>query len=86
MAPFQGLCDGLRGGCWRSSCFPPTMTSRMPAPPGNRCEVLIGRSLAACVHPLAAWRSKARSFRVLLLAGYFTAGYVAALATLALMR
>jgi hypothetical protein len=33
---------------------------------------------------MAAWRSKARSFRVLLLAGYFAAGYLTVLATLAL--
>jgi len=50
----------------------------------TRCEVLVGRSLAACVHPLAAWRSTGRSFRPLLLAGYFTVGYVGVLAALAL--
>jgi len=48
-------------------------------------EVLIGRSLAACVHPMAAWRSKARSFRLLLVAGYFGLGYVTVLATMALI-
>jgi hypothetical protein len=47
-------------------------------------EVLIGRSLAACVHPMAAWRSKTRSFRVLLLTGYFALGYIAVLAGIAL--
>ena len=51
----------------------------------NRCEVLLGRALAACAHPLAAWRSTARSFRVLLLAGYFAAGYITVLATLILL-
>ncbi len=48
-------------------------------------EVLIGRSLAACVHPIAAWQSKARSFRVLLVAGYFALGYVAVLTAIALI-
>lgn len=51
----------------------------------HRCEVLIGRSLAACVHPIAAWRSTARSFRVMLFAGYFTAAYVSVLAALILL-
>ena len=62
----------------------------MPSPqrnrPSNRCEVLIGQSLAACVHPLAAWRSTARAFRVLLLAGYFAAGYAAVLTTMLLLK
>jgi hypothetical protein len=53
--------------------------------PANRCEVLIGQSLAACVHPLAAWRSTARSLRVMLFAGYFTAAYITVLATLILL-
>jgi hypothetical protein len=46
----------------------------------NRWEILAGRTLAACVHPTAAWRSTVRSFRVLLVAGYFAAGYLGALA------
>ena len=52
----------------------------------NRYEVLLGRSLAACVHPLAAWRSTMRSFRVLLLAGYFAVGYVVVLASMILLQ
>ncbi|HET9361782.1 MAG TPA: hypothetical protein VFO58_18650 [Vicinamibacterales bacterium] len=47
--------------------------------------MLIGQSLAACVHPIAAWRSTARSFRVMLLAGYFTAAYVGVLSALVLL-
>jgi hypothetical protein len=35
---------------------------------------------------MAAWQSKARSFRVLLVAGYFAVGYFAALATLAMIQ
>ena len=49
-------------------------------------EVLLGRSMAACVHPMAAWQSKARSFRVLLVASYFVVGYLSGLAALALIR
>jgi len=48
-------------------------------------EVLLGRSLAACAHPMAAWQAKARSFRVLLVGGYFLAGYLAVLAAMALI-
>jgi hypothetical protein len=48
-------------------------------------EVLLGRSLAACAHPFAAWQSRARSFRVLVVAGYFAVGYVAVLAAIALI-
>jgi hypothetical protein len=33
---------------------------------------------------MAAWQSKARSFRVLLVAGYFAVGYVTVLAAIAL--
>jgi hypothetical protein len=52
----------------------------------RRHEILLGRSLAACAHPLAAWRSRIRSFRVLVLAGYFTAGYVTVLAAMVFMN
>lgn len=61
------------------------MASYSPNSASRRHEVLIGRSLAACVHPMAAWQSKARSFRLLLVAGYFAVGYVAALAAIALI-
>jgi hypothetical protein len=62
------------------------MAFRAPARASNRYEVMIGRSLAACVHPLAAWRSRVRSFRVLLLAGYFTAGYLTVLVGITLFE
>lgn len=55
-------------------------------PPNSRCAVLIGRTLAACFHPMPAWRYPARSFRVLLLAGYFAAGYATGLTVLVLMN
>jgi hypothetical protein len=71
----RGLLASLLLACVR-------MASSIRAQQSNRCEVLIGRSLAACVHPFAAWRSRARSFRVLVLAGYFTAGYLTVLMTM----
>lgn len=45
------------------------------SPSSSKLEVLIGRSLAACVHPQAAWRGGLRG-RIPLLLGYFLAGYV----------
>jgi hypothetical protein len=57
-----------------------------PSDPSTwRAEVLFGRTLAACIHPIAAWRYDIRSFRVLLLAGYFTAGFIAVLLAVVLM-
>jgi hypothetical protein len=44
--------------------------------PSTGLEILIGRSLAACVHPVAAWRSGSRSARAQFFFGYFVAGYV----------
>jgi hypothetical protein len=61
------------------------MTARSARSSSRWHEVLIGRSMAACVHPMAAWQSKARSYRVLLVAGYFVAGYLSGLA-IALMH
>jgi len=47
-----------------------------PDRPSTRLEVLIGRSVAACVHPVAAWRAGSKSARLQFLAGYFVASYV----------
>ena len=44
--------------------------------PSNRVEVLIGRSAALCVHPLAALRSRSRIDRLLLLISYVALSYV----------
>ena len=42
-------------------------------------EALLGRWLAFCVHPYAAWRRLPRTGRVLLVSTYFGAGYVSVL-------
>jgi len=42
----------------------------------HRIEVLIGRSAALCIHPLAAWRSPVKSDRALLVVSYFALSYV----------
>jgi len=61
------------------------MASQRLDRPSTRSEVFIGRSLAICAHPVAAWRTTVRSIRVLLLAGYFTAAYLTVFALLALL-
>jgi len=53
--------------------------------PSTRAEIFIGRSLAICAHPVAAWRTAARSVRLRLVAGYFTAGYVTAFVLMSLL-
>lgn len=53
--------------------------------PSTRSEIFIGRSLAICAHPVAAWRTTAKSMRVILFAGYFAAGYVTVLALITLL-
>lgn len=44
----------------------------------------IGRVLAACVHPYAAWRVLPRSSRVVVVSAYAAFAYVAVLSTLLL--
>jgi hypothetical protein len=48
----------------------------VPSRPSTRTEILIGRSLAVCVHPVAAWRSGSMALRLQFFAGYFVASYV----------
>lgn len=45
-------------------------------------ELLLGRSVAFCLHPSAAWRVLSHSGRALMLAAYFGAGYLGVLVTL----
>jgi len=61
------------------------MASHRPSSSSHWHEVLLGRSLAACIHPIAAWQSRARTFRVLVVAGYFAVGYITVLAAIALI-
>jgi hypothetical protein len=51
------------------------------SPSSSKLEVLIGRSLAACAHPEAAWRRGVKG-RVPVVLGYFLAGYVLILVAL----
>lgn len=45
-------------------------------------DIVIGRTLACCAHPAAAWRRLSLSGRVLIVAAYFAVGYFAVLAVL----
>jgi len=62
--------------------------TRQPSPadwrwqPTDRREILLGRVLAACVHPFSAWRFCARFWRLWILFAYATAGYVIVLGLL----
>jgi hypothetical protein len=53
------------------------------SPSSSKLEILIGRSLAACAHPEAAWQLGIRG-RIPMVLGYFLAGYVLILVTLGL--
>jgi hypothetical protein len=45
-------------------------------------DVVIGRTLACCVHPAAAWRRVSKSGKALILGAYFVVGYLGALVVL----
>ena len=53
------------------------MTSKLP-----QLEILIGRSLAMCMHPYAVWRSHSTKARLLVLFAYASASYVIMLSAL----
>jgi hypothetical protein len=53
--------------------------------PSTRTEIFIGRSLAICAHPIAAWRTTARSVRFRLVAGYFSAAYLTAFVLMSML-
>ena len=61
------------------------MTTSRHERPSNRYEVFIGRAAAMCVHPHAAWRTRTRVDRMVILASYFTAAYATVLAALVLL-
>jgi hypothetical protein len=50
--------------------------------PSHRREILLGRALATCVHPFAAWRLCSTFWRLWILTAYTAAGYVIVLGVL----
>jgi hypothetical protein len=49
--------------------------------PSTRTEIMIGRTLASCVHPFAAWRLSAHR-RALIVVTYSAAAYIIVLSAL----
>jgi hypothetical protein len=47
-----------------------------PERPSTRLEIFIGRSLAVCVHPFAAWATGSTAARLTFFVGYFLASYM----------
>jgi len=48
----------------------------------TRTEIAVGRALAMCVHPYAAWRTRSKSGRLLVFFTYFAVGYAVVLTSL----
>ena len=55
-----------------------------PQRPSNRFEIAVGRALAVCVHPYAAWRIASIPGRVRIVIGYAVAAYLTVLGALLL--
>jgi len=47
-------------------------------------EILIGRGLACCIHPRAAWQATTRTGRAFVICTYAAGGFVTTLAALLL--
>jgi hypothetical protein len=80
MIPWRAFCANLGPRFvygWSCSCACDDMPPTLPRP-----EVLIGRSLALCVHPQAAWRSQSAAGRWLLALAYAITGYAIVLSAL----
>jgi hypothetical protein len=48
----------------------------------HNSEAIVGRTAAACAHPLAAWRVLSTSWKVAVLTVYLGISYLAVLSTL----
>jgi hypothetical protein len=82
LEPYKpGLFDGRSLACDLRAMASPQRAER----PSNRLEIMIGRSLAICLHPVAAWLSRSQRKRLVLVGGYVGAGYVAVLLALLLL-
>jgi hypothetical protein len=63
------------------------MAAFLPCVPGSMSiDVLIGRGLALCVHPMAAWRVLSTPGRTFVVSAYAVGAYVTVLAALMLTR
>ena len=50
--------------------------------PRMSADVVIGRTLACCVHPAAAWRRVSKAGKALIVGAYFVVAYLGVLAAL----
>lgn len=74
--------DGQRAVyCWSKSC---PHTSVLPKL--SSLDVLIGRSLAMCAHPYAAWRTRSTAGRLFVVLAYSAASYGVVLGALLVSR
>ena len=48
--------------------------------------IVVGRTLAGCIHPFAAWRLFSTTWRSLMLTAYAAAGYVIVLSVLLFLK
>ena len=48
-------------------------------------EIVLGRWLALCAHPVCAWRARSPRARLVVLMSYFGAGYIGGFALLLAM-
>jgi hypothetical protein len=49
---------------------------------GMTADIVIGRTLACCAHPAAAWRRLSGSGKALIVGAYFLVGYIGVLLVL----
>ena len=66
------------------AAFLPTRRDMSSSPDraSTTLELWLGRTLAACVHPVAAWRSGSRSAQFASFCGYLVASYLIVLVML----
>lgn len=54
----------------------------LPSPSPMPFEILFGRWLALCAHPICAWRGRGATARLLVVTSYLAAGYFTVLIAL----
>jgi len=80
-------CPGLAGSAVAIALEPVAWAPVVGSALANRgepmpFEVVCGRWLAVCAHPICAWRRYGTPARLLVVTSYFAAGYVGVLAAL----
>jgi len=60
-------------------------TAILKTEPVESLELVVGRAMAACAHPFAAWRVLSPSGRMIIVTAYFAAAYITILAGLIIL-